>query len=175
MRKSQLRAKPANGNAEKFEKYQEAWARINLARDQGFFFEAVAIQESIISDRLIGYLTELGVLMAVGERREPGFAKLIRSWRDAHPDPIRHGDFEDLQAEVDSWRDSRNRVIHAIVRPQRVAFTVTIDEFLTDAADTADRGVALAKAVQDWTRKTREEIRRRRVIESPEAQPQEDG
>ena len=46
---------PVNGNASKHYSYREAWARIRLAQQHGFFLEAIAIQESIITDRLIGY------------------------------------------------------------------------------------------------------------------------
>ena len=48
------KASPAvKGNVRKANSYREAWARIKLARRQGFFLEAVTIEESIIFDRLL--------------------------------------------------------------------------------------------------------------------------
>ena len=53
MRKSQVSEKKIKGNARKYDAYREAWTRIKQAQKNGFFLEAITIQESIISDRLI--------------------------------------------------------------------------------------------------------------------------
>lgn len=47
------------GNAAKFWSYREAWTRIKQAQEQGFYLEAVTIEESIISDRLMSYLISI--------------------------------------------------------------------------------------------------------------------
>ena len=44
------------GNRCKYLSYREAWARIKQAQQQQFFLEAVTLEESIITDRLICYL-----------------------------------------------------------------------------------------------------------------------
>lgn len=52
------RADWAAGDRAKYLSYAEAWARIRLASRQGFFLEAVTVEESIISDRLTSYLVK---------------------------------------------------------------------------------------------------------------------
>jgi hypothetical protein len=53
VRKSTSPQKLIAGNSSKYDSYHEAGSRIQLAQDNGFFLEAITIQESIISDRLI--------------------------------------------------------------------------------------------------------------------------
>lgn len=49
--------KPAQkGNVAKAASYREAKARIKAAKEQHFYIEAIAIIESIISDRILSYL-----------------------------------------------------------------------------------------------------------------------
>ncbi len=59
-----------NGNVAKYLSYREAWARIKLARRQGFFLEAVTIDESIISDRLLSFL-EKGFSLTLRHQVKP--------------------------------------------------------------------------------------------------------
>ena len=59
MRKSKTLEKSIAGNASKYYSYREAWTRIKLAQENGFYLEAIAIQESIISDRLIAIPTSM--------------------------------------------------------------------------------------------------------------------
>lgn len=49
--KSSSAPKSTKGNTAKYYSYAEAWTRIKLAQEQGFYFEAIVLQESIISDR----------------------------------------------------------------------------------------------------------------------------
>lgn len=43
LRKSQVSSKEITGNANKYEAYREAWARIKLAQENSFFLEAITI------------------------------------------------------------------------------------------------------------------------------------
>jgi len=156
LRLSTIPEKAPRGNAEKYFSYREAWTRITAACQQGFFFEAVTIQESIIADRLIDYLVAIGEIAQPDEIYQyPNFANLIQRWKKRHPEPIAAGDLENLQVAVDDWRRARNRVVHLIVKSHPGTATTPIDEFLTNAEDTAHRGVVLAKAVTNWCRKHR--------------------
>jgi hypothetical protein len=49
VRKSTSPQKLIAGNSSKYDSYREAWSRIKLAQDNGFFLEAITIQESIIA------------------------------------------------------------------------------------------------------------------------------
>ncbi len=55
MKKSTPPANGVTGNAAKYESYREAWSRIDAACENQFFLEAITIEESIISDRIISY------------------------------------------------------------------------------------------------------------------------
>lgn len=164
LRFSNVPEKTPQGNAAKYFSYREAWTRINAACRQGFFFEAVTIQESIISDRLIQYLVVSGEIQ---ERQEihqyPSFAGLIKSWKQRHPDPIATGLIENLQEEVDQWRMARNKVVHQIVKSHPGAETVPIEEFLVNAESAAVRGVVLAKAVTNWCSKSLRRLRNQKI------------
>ena len=100
MRKSQTSDKAIIGNAEKFEAYREAWSRIKLAQENHFFLEAITIQESIISDRLISFLsrpTAPKILARNRRGRLPSFGSLIKDyWREEFPDPLKSGVYPDL-------------------------------------------------------------------------------
>jgi len=148
--------KTPGGNAPKYLSYREAWARITAACQQGFFFEAVTIQESIIADRLIGYLVAVGEIPQPDEIYQyPNFANLIQRWKKRHPEPIAAGELEGLQDAVDHWRRERNKVVHLIVKSHPGTSTTPIDEFLANAEVAARRGIVLAKAVTNWCRKQR--------------------
>ncbi|NJM48932.1 MAG: hypothetical protein HC860_24505 [Alkalinema sp. RU_4_3] len=48
LKKSSFPQKDVAGNVNKYESYREAWSRIKHAQENGFFLEAITIQESII-------------------------------------------------------------------------------------------------------------------------------
>lgn len=154
MRKSTPPTNSVAGNAAKYESYREAWARIDSACKDHYFLEAITIEESIISDRLISYLSRSdspSPLKPKGKRRRyPGFADLIDLFRNDVGEPVLQGDFRDLGASLDEWRDSRNSAIHAIVKSEPGTPTFPIEEFLADAQRCAEEGRELARAVCDW-------------------------
>jgi hypothetical protein len=102
-------------NSKKYMNYTEAWAQIKKALDHAFYFEAVTLEESIMSDRLISYLA-----LTRPEKRHPSFGELIGSWRqkieDNKDDKPSYGNFSDLISSVDNWRIARNKVVHGIVK-----------------------------------------------------------
>lgn len=147
MRKSEPLNYTPKGNAAKFFSYREAWTRIKIAQEQGFYIEAVAIQESIISDRLISYFTAKDIVI---QQKYPSFKNLIDTWKKQSV--IAYKNIENLQESVDSWRIKRNEVTHGIVKPQSEELTV-VDVFLMDAQDVAAEGTTLANAVCAWRSK----------------------
>jgi hypothetical protein len=155
LRKSEILSKKIDGNADKYESYREAWSRIKLAQENHFFLEAITIQESIISDRLISFLTQTAPNPLTRRRngRFPMFGKLIDLWRSEFPDKLQSGAYPDLIAAVDQWRCSRNQAIHAIVKFESGESTQSIDLFLQKAKDAAEEGEKLTREVCDWCRK----------------------
>lgn len=156
MRKSQVPLKEIAGNAEKYESYREAWSRIKLAQENHFFLEAITIQESIISDRLISFLSRSTAphpLSFLESGKFPSFYRLIQYWRLEFPKALQSGLYPDLIEAVDQWRCMRNKAIHAIVKSESGKPTKSIDEFLQKAKDTAEEGEKLAREVCKWSQK----------------------
>jgi hypothetical protein len=160
LQKSRLRLSGSIiGNAGKFLNYTEAWARIRLAIKQGFFLEAVAIQESIISDRLISYL----VKSCGQDPSHKGLRKLndtLGMWGRAakgravdEPDRLR--ELEELQDRLDRWRDERNEVIHGLVGGRSIDVSEGVEDFLGRAKHAAQEGEILARLVNSWVRRER--------------------
>ena len=116
MRKSEPVKQEINGNSEKYESYREAWARIKQAKDNDFFLEAITIQESIISDRLISFLsrpdTSDSFAKASAKAKKNGksisFYNLIKYWDSEFPTGLKSGEYPDLINAVNEWRDARN-------------------------------------------------------------------
>lgn len=143
--KSTQVTKPINGNAAKFLAYREAWTRIKQAQEQGFYLEAITIEESIISDRLNSYFKKV-----LKPDKQPNSLKgTIDLWRKYHPEPIMIGDYNDLIASLDEWRSDRNQSIHAIVQSETHADR-SIGLFLSDSQKVAFEGEKLTLAVSQW-------------------------
>jgi len=151
IRKSEISGTNASGNEEKYHSYREAWARINAALDEGFYFEAVTIEESIITDRLISHLVGVG---AIDREEEPDdydtFHNLLTKWRNTGSHPIQKREFEDLQGATFNWKKQRNTVIHQIAKSSPGDPTEPIDDFLETAKEAAERGEELARAIDRW-------------------------
>ena len=155
-RKSSATRQGADGNVEKYISYSEAWARINEALEEGFYLEAVTIEESIISDRLISYLVGVGAIERENEvRNYPSFYRLIERWREAAPQPVSPEGSSDLTDEVDKWRKQRNYLIHSMVASQPGTPTDRVEDFLEVGKEAAERGEELARAVSKWQDQSR--------------------
>lgn len=146
-RKSNPPNRQINGDAAKYFCYREAWTRIALAQKHDFPFEAIAILESIMVDRLSTYLTAAG---SPGGTGRESLGELIRRWRKLHPNPAPQGDVVDLRDAVDQWRCERNSAVHGIVRSPNGADPSRIDDFLAAAIATAEDGAALARELTNW-------------------------
>jgi hypothetical protein len=158
MRKSEPKdQQDIKGNFEKYESYREAWVRIKQAQENNFFLEAITIQESIISDRLISFLSRPGAsnsfAKSCGKRNFVSFHSLIQSWREEFPNGLESGKYGNLIDNVDEWRESRNDAIHAIVKSKPGEVTKPIDTFLQEAEKVAQTGTDLAKEVCIWQKK----------------------
>lgn len=131
------------GNAPKCLSYREAWTRIKVAQDHGFYFEAVTLQESIITDRLHSYFVKTNVLL-----KRTYLGDLIKKWKEFPA--VTHKDIDNLQESVDLWRDKRNRIVHAFVKTKPDATIDIVEIFLEDAQAVAQEGSILARAVCKW-------------------------
>lgn len=143
----------ARGNTRKYESYKAAWERIRDAQAAGFPLEAVAIQESLISDRLISFLARPTAPKPLTKRKHgqwPSFKELIDKWRVEYPAGLAVVGYPDLVKAVDQWRLDRNEVLHALAKSDPGTSTVAVTEFLRRAHHAAECGGLLAKAVLAW-------------------------
>lgn len=94
-----------NGNGAKYLSYREAWARIKLARRQGFFLEAVTIEESIISDRLLSFL-EKGCGLTLRDATKGNLNQIVQKW---HTEAAARLEGELAEAEAIKTLNARGR------------------------------------------------------------------
>lgn len=140
-------------NTIKYESYAEAWRRVKAATEAGFYLEAIAIQESIIFDRLRSF-----VEYAAGEQvtDDTPYSTLINRLEAALNKDTkkqrRWNNDKELIERLRDWGDRRNRAVHRIVRSEPGTPTQPIDEFLMKAQETAVKGAELAREVSDWFR-----------------------
>jgi len=63
-------------HANKYFSYREAWVRIKKAQGYGFYLEAITLEESIITDRLVSYLVWIGEF----RRALKSNGRALRNW-----------------------------------------------------------------------------------------------
>ena len=133
-----------SGNMEKHDSYTLAYDRIALALKQGFPLEAIAIEESIIADRLISYLTYKGKSVSI----KTSFFELIDTAKNTSTD------FKiNIYSQLDSWRDKRNKMLHGIVKSMpKTAPEIKADDFIQTATELAEEGLKFTRIVQNWQR-----------------------
>ena len=145
----------------KYERYQEAYARIESSIETEHYFEAITIEESIISDRLASFLESTDTLKTENIHRQ-NFSSLISLWSMATKNPGSIWETcDDLIGKVDAWRKERNKYVHGLVKfPYQKANIPTTEEFIIGAKNTAVSGKELARNVSDW-RKRQTPIKRK--------------
>lgn len=145
----------------KKERYVEAFSRIDSSISSKHFFEAITIEESIISDRLASFL-EATQTLKVDQIHRQSFANLIMLWMIATQNPGSIWETCDsLISRVDGWRKDRNRYVHGLVKfPSGKANVPNTTDFIAGAKNTAQTGKSLANEVSDW-RKRQTQLKRK--------------
>lgn len=122
---------------EKEQRSKEILDRINKAVEQEFYLEAIALEESCISDRLSLILYIKG--QKAGTKN---FARLIEHCSEFIP--------KELKSDIDSWRRERNNSIHNLVRSSPLEKLIELDKLDELSAITANLGVELLAKVNEW-------------------------
>jgi hypothetical protein len=138
-------------NAPKYLSYTRAWERINTAIKAGFHLEAITIEESIISDRLLSYI--LGVEPNSKVCAKTGLSVLITKWRKHAGASLMSSGGSDIGKITDEWRNKRNKAVHGLVKSSPGTPTMQPDDFFELARQTAEEGKALAREIQNWHKK----------------------
>lgn len=145
-----------HGNAAKYRSYREAWARVRAAQRDGYFFEAITLLESIMSDRIISHLMLVrGPGWQELKRRHLPFAQLIQHWGSTAGGPIQAGPYANLVQAVDQWRTRRNRLAHGMAKPPAGAPPAYVEQFVAEAQSAAQEGEVLARLLANWCRQAK--------------------
>lgn len=145
----------------KQDRYSEAFSRIDSSIKTGHYFEAITIEESIISDRIASFLDATNSLKNEDIYRQ-NFANLIMLWKLATKNPGSiWEECETLIGKVDAWRKERNKYVHGLVKfPHQQANVVETSTFITGAKSAALKGKELSNEVSEW-RKRQSYIKRK--------------
>jgi hypothetical protein len=139
-------------NKPKHLSYTKAWDRINAAIEADFNLEAITIEESIISDRLLSYVRGVDPSSKFHERS--GLGELITLWRKLAGSSLIKPDGSDLGKTTDEWRKKRNNAVHGLVKSAPGTPTMAPDDFFELARQAAQEGKKLAREIQNWHRRT---------------------
>ena len=135
-------------NMTKYESYKFAFDRIEEALNENFPFEAIVLEESIITDRLQSFLE------TNNRKNNLTFAASIKAVLNLieKNDPHRN-----LIEALDQWRDNRNKCVHGAVKSKndRKIPEFNADAVLFEAHKIATDGYELTKKVRSWEQKTK--------------------
>jgi hypothetical protein len=134
-------------NFKKYYSYKEAWDRITSSIEKEFYLEAVTIEESIISDRILSYFKKTKNEKLIKKLDKDSFYNLIEAFKKDFPEPIKIKEIDNLQERLDNWRKSRNKIIHNIVRDKIYQEDFTIRDFINEAKECSQEGLILAKYI----------------------------
>lgn len=111
-------------NQLKYENYKEQIKRLNSALAHGFNLEAMFIEYAIMEDRtesILRHADKWDAYMKKQNGRDPTInskAKYIQKLADFNNDLLHKYFSDDLLDRVLTWKDERNRLIHALLKQE---------------------------------------------------------
>lgn len=143
-----MNQKLIKSNHAKFLSYKLAHERMKAAVEAGFPLEAVAIAESLITDRLLSFINFNGAGFDPEKSTLGGVAqKAAKICIESSHDPVG----EALASKAEMWAKDRNTVLHAIAKSGHgVGPKIAADAFVEHAHGVAVRGMDLVKQVKSW-------------------------
>lgn len=135
-------------NIEKGRSFAWAFKRMKDAHEAGYYIEAAAVAESVISDRIHSVLLAKGEKLPVMKDGFPKFATLVK----AVGKHLRGTEGFTVE-ELECFRENRNAAIHQVAKSKPGDPTVPIEHFLEKAKAAASDGKRLAREVVEWYRK----------------------
>lgn len=148
-------------------RYSYAFDRIEIAISAEYYLEAIAIEESIISDRLDSFLLKNGYAKPVelrhafnraeGEKNYSSLAsKITKCSKVASTKQTEWASFETLSKRLQNWRKGRNSALHGIVKVtleyEESGENETLEKVLAKSKKIATTGKDLAEEVHQWRR-----------------------
>lgn len=138
------------GNQAKYLSYKLAIGRMQMAIDAGFPLEAVAIAESLMSDRLMSYANHHGADL------DPDKCTLGKAAKKASAISSRERDEvgQKLATNASEWARKRNAVLHGIAKSaQGTGPKLEAHTFVEYAQEVAVSGRLLVKQINAWSQK----------------------
>jgi hypothetical protein len=145
-----------NVGKERSKLYAAAISRINQAVKEGYFIEAIALSESVLSDRLLARYSYLKGFKTES-RAEKTLHKLLKSLIDEDHSPDRDRMIQIYQ-DIFSWKEVRNSAVHAMVKLREGGVMETFESKYKQLHPHAQKGIVLVRALLDADRKSRYEV-----------------
>ena len=111
-------------NQLKYENYREQFKRLKSALNSGFNLEAMFIEYAIMEDRTESILRHAGkweAYLKSRKGREPNIdskIKYIQKLAENRKDLLHRYFSDEMLTELLSWKEDRNRLIHALLKQQ---------------------------------------------------------
>jgi len=139
-------------NTPKYLSYRLAHEKIIRATAEGFPLEAIAICESLITDRLLSYANHHGGKL---DPTKATLGQVINRIRKLVPDVATTDPLcGDLLTKASGWAASHNHALHAIAKSgQGQGPKISAAEFDEFAMATAREGYGLLRKIKSWHQK----------------------
>ena len=135
--------------SQRAELYRNGIGRVERALREGFWLEAITLQESLISDRLEYLLSHV-----TGQHRHTTLFDLLnRIDRDVPSDLVDSA----LMEKVNSWRKQRNAALHMMMKFSAKQDTTWLER-LAQCREAAWDGRIVMRQVDSWVRRTKRRL-----------------
>lgn len=123
--------------------YQAALKRVVQSITDGYFLEAIALEESLISNCLYNYLANTGTALD-----NPSFKLLLTTIRK-NTKGLEESSVS-LFMKIDTWRVARNKAIHGFITSKSDSLNRSRNSFQHLTETTAKEGQNLCESVVSW-------------------------
>ena len=138
-------------NYHKYFSYRYAFGRINDAIAAGFYLEAITIEESIISDRLLRVCRNFGYKEALHNASLGSLEKYLEK-NIARIQEIMPETCSVFLPRIKEFRGYRNKCLHQIAKSEPGEKTLEVEEFLEITKKIALDGKLLARDLSNWVK-----------------------
>lgn len=123
--------------------YQLAMDQVSKAVRDGYYLEAIALEECLISNCLFNFLDGVGTTLS-----SPSFHVLLKEVSRKQHLACEYP--TELMADLDKWRKERNSAIHGFISAKSLEIDISRANFSESAKETAQLGEGYCKAVVSW-------------------------
>jgi len=124
---------------------KQALFNIQQAIDSGFYLEAIALQESLISNSIYNFLKAQNKSL-----QSTSFFDMLRELRSSKSNHLSSTESRKLFKNVNEWRQKRNQAIHGFITIQIDEIGNGLTDFKSLSEQTANAGSKLASDVFAW-------------------------